>query len=48
MAERMVQAENIACEFSRVPGYLHAPVSGGQADERKTLKKDAKKWPTKF
>lgn len=40
--ERMVQAENIACEFSRVPGYLHAPVTGGQSDERAKLTKDAK------
>jgi glycine/D-amino acid oxidase-like deaminating enzyme/nitrite reductase/ring-hydroxylating ferredoxin subunit len=40
--ERIVQVENIACEFSRVPGYLHAPVSGGQSDERANLKKDAR------
>ena len=40
--ERVVRAENIECEFSRVPGYLHAPVSGGQTDERPNLKKDAK------
>jgi glycine/D-amino acid oxidase-like deaminating enzyme/nitrite reductase/ring-hydroxylating ferredoxin subunit len=40
--ERMVQEENIACEFTRVPGYLHAPVSGGQADECANLKRDAK------
>ncbi|MEP7077837.1 MAG: FAD-dependent oxidoreductase [Chthoniobacterales bacterium] len=40
--ERIVQAEMIDCEFSRVPGYLHAPVSGGQTDERAKLKKDAK------
>ncbi|MGI9088050.1 MAG: FAD-dependent oxidoreductase [Chthoniobacterales bacterium] len=40
--ERIVQAENISCEFSRVPGYLHAPVSGGKSDERSSLKKDAK------
>ena len=25
--ERIVRDENIECEFSRVPGYLHAPVS---------------------
>ena len=40
--ERLVQEENIECEFSRVPGYLHAPVTGGQTDERPNLKKDAK------
>jgi glycine/D-amino acid oxidase-like deaminating enzyme/nitrite reductase/ring-hydroxylating ferredoxin subunit len=40
--ERVVREENIECEFSRVPGYLHAPVSGGQTDERPKLKKDAK------
>jgi glycine/D-amino acid oxidase-like deaminating enzyme/nitrite reductase/ring-hydroxylating ferredoxin subunit len=40
--EQIVQNQNIACEFSRVPGYLHAPVTDGQADERATLKKDAK------
>ncbi len=40
--ERIVREENIECEFSRVPGYLHAPVSGGQSDERPNLKKDAK------
>ncbi|HEV2094963.1 MAG TPA: FAD-dependent oxidoreductase, partial [Chthoniobacterales bacterium] len=40
--ERIVRTEMIDCEFSRVPGYLHAPVSGGQSDERAKLKKDAK------
>ncbi len=40
--ERIVLEESIDCEFSRVPGYLHAPVSGGQSDERAHLKKDAK------
>lgn len=39
--ERIVREEEIACEFSRVPGYLHAPFSGGQRDERPTLKEDA-------
>ena len=39
--ERLVQEKNIECEFSRVPGYLHAPVSGGKVDERPNLKKDA-------
>jgi len=40
--EHIVHDQNITCEFSRVPGYLHVPVSGGQADERATLRKDAK------
>ena len=40
--ESIVKNENIACEFSRVPGYLHAPVSGEQSDERANLRKDAK------
>ena len=40
--ERVVQEENVACEFFRVPGYLHVPVSGGQSDERASLRKDAK------
>jgi glycine/D-amino acid oxidase-like deaminating enzyme len=40
--ERIVQEGNIACEFCRVPGYLHAPVSGGQSDQRARLRKDAK------
>jgi glycine/D-amino acid oxidase-like deaminating enzyme/nitrite reductase/ring-hydroxylating ferredoxin subunit len=40
--ERIVREEEIACEFTRVPGYLHSPFSGGQADERPNLRKDAK------
>jgi glycine/D-amino acid oxidase-like deaminating enzyme/nitrite reductase/ring-hydroxylating ferredoxin subunit len=40
--ENIVRQENIDCEFTRVPGYLHAPVNGGQSDERPDLKKDAK------
>ena len=40
--ERIARREKIECEFSRVPGYLHAPVSGGQEDMRASLKKDAK------
>lgn len=40
--EGIVKDENIDCEFSRVPGYLHSPVSGGQSDERANLRKDAK------
>jgi glycine/D-amino acid oxidase-like deaminating enzyme/nitrite reductase/ring-hydroxylating ferredoxin subunit len=38
----IVLGENIECEYSRVPGYLHAPVNGGQSDERPGLKKDAR------
>ena len=40
--EHLVREENIECEFSRVPGYLHAPVTGGTTDEGPNLKKDAK------
>ena len=40
--ERIVQEENIACEFCRVPGYLHAPVSGRKSNKRAKLKRDAK------
>ncbi len=40
--ERIARKEKIDCEFSRIPGYLHAPVAGGQSDERASLKKDAK------
>ena len=41
LIESIVREENIDCEFSRVPGYLHAPVSGGTEDERPALKKDS-------
>ena len=40
--QRIARRENIDCEFLRVPGYLHAPVAGGTADERPSLKKDAR------
>lgn len=40
--ERIAREENIACEFYRVPGFLHVPVSGGKSDECTKLKKDAK------
>jgi glycine/D-amino acid oxidase-like deaminating enzyme len=40
--ERIVQQEIIGCDFSRVPGYLHASAVGGGRDERPHLKKDAK------
>ena len=39
--ERIARKEKIECEFSRVPGYLHAPLTGGQEDVRVRLKKDA-------
>jgi glycine/D-amino acid oxidase-like deaminating enzyme/nitrite reductase/ring-hydroxylating ferredoxin subunit len=39
--ENIVRRENIDCEYTRVPGYLHAPINGGQSDERPGLKKDA-------
>ena len=33
--ERIVRAENIDCEFSRVPGFMHASVFGeGSKDDR--------------
>ena len=40
--EQIVKEKNIACEFCRVPGYLHAPVSGGKSDKHAKLQKDAK------
>jgi len=40
--EEIVKGTNIACEFCRVPGYLHAPVSGSKSDEPTKLRKDAK------
>jgi glycine/D-amino acid oxidase-like deaminating enzyme/nitrite reductase/ring-hydroxylating ferredoxin subunit len=40
--EQIVQEKNIDCEFCRVPGYLHAPISGGKSGERTKLQKDAK------
>ena len=45
--EQIVKEKNIACEFCRVPGYLHAPVSGGKSDKHAKLQKDAK-LATKF
>ena len=40
--EAIVEAESIECEFTRVPGYLHAPVSGEARDERESFREDAK------
>lgn len=31
--EEIVKSESIECEFARVPGYLHAAVSGGAGEE---------------
>jgi len=28
--ERIVHHENVSCEFSRIPGYLHAQVNKGK------------------
>src|SRR5205085_4561940 len=39
--EAIVEQEKIECEFTRVPGYLHAPVKGGVRDERESLREDA-------
>jgi len=40
--EELVRKEGIECEFTRVPGYLHAPVNGGTKDERESFREDAK------
>jgi glycine/D-amino acid oxidase-like deaminating enzyme/nitrite reductase/ring-hydroxylating ferredoxin subunit len=39
--EEIAASENIDCEFTRVPGYLHAPVTGGTKDERPKFREDA-------
>lgn len=39
--EELVAKEKIECEFTRVPGYLHAPVDGGTKDERTGFREDA-------
>lgn len=39
--EQITQAEQIECEFTRVPGYLHAPFNGGTRDERPKFREDA-------
>ncbi len=39
--EEVVGKEGIECEFTRVPGYLHAPVNGGTKDERAGFREDA-------
>lgn len=39
--EELVSIEGIDCEFTRVPGYLHAPINGGKKDERDAFREDA-------
>jgi len=39
--EELVRLEKIECEFTRVPGYLHAPVHGGTRDERESFRDGA-------
>jgi glycine/D-amino acid oxidase-like deaminating enzyme/nitrite reductase/ring-hydroxylating ferredoxin subunit len=36
-----IQTEKIACEFSWVPGYLHAAIDGGNKNDHATLREDA-------
>jgi len=36
----IIKAENIACEFVRIPGYLHASINSSR-DETQELKRDA-------
>jgi glycine/D-amino acid oxidase-like deaminating enzyme/nitrite reductase/ring-hydroxylating ferredoxin subunit len=36
----IVQAEDLACDFARVPGYLHAPWNGALKNEKKQLQQD--------
>lgn len=38
--EEIIASQKIACEFSRVPGYLHSSLEG-EKDESRDLKKDA-------
>jgi len=40
--EAIIDREKIECEFTRLPGYLHAPVHDGSKTEYPTLKKNAK------
>jgi glycine/D-amino acid oxidase-like deaminating enzyme/nitrite reductase/ring-hydroxylating ferredoxin subunit len=39
--ERIVEEEEIECEFGRVPSYLHAPVGASSKKEASSLKKEA-------
>lgn len=38
----LIRAEDIACDFAWVPGYLHAPVGGDPAAAKPELEKEAK------
>ncbi len=40
--ERIVQEEEIQCEFTRAPGYLHACVDGFSEEEISSLKREAR------
>jgi glycine/D-amino acid oxidase-like deaminating enzyme len=41
--EEIIQREQISCELTRVPGYLHAPREGGDTpNEREKFRADAK------
>src|SRR5262249_16895126 len=39
--DAIVRAEELACDFAWVPGYLHAPRGEATDEERKFLQKDA-------
>jgi glycine/D-amino acid oxidase-like deaminating enzyme/nitrite reductase/ring-hydroxylating ferredoxin subunit len=40
--EAIVREEKIECEFTRIPGYLHAPADGDWASESSKFKEEAK------
>jgi glycine/D-amino acid oxidase-like deaminating enzyme/nitrite reductase/ring-hydroxylating ferredoxin subunit len=40
--EGIVARENIACEFTRIPGFLHVPVEGDGKEEPQKLREDAR------
>lgn len=40
--EEISTRENIQCEFTRVPGYLHAPAGGDAQADREKLREDAR------
>ena len=39
--ETIVEEEKLDCGFSRVPGYLHAPMEGGSKNESDSLQQEA-------
>src|ERR1700745_406736 len=39
--ERIVEEEGIACEFARVPAYLHAPVGDASKKQASNLEEEA-------